>query len=155
MNAPGNLPALVLRDIHQPPPPPWWPPAPGWWLLGGLLLLLAGAWSLLAWRRRRRRMALARLFDAQVAAAATPAAQVAAMSELLRRAALQRDPRAATLQGDAWLGFLDDGNVPPLFAGDAGRVLLEGGFRAEVDPAAIEALRPLARQRFLQWLGAR
>ncbi|HSR64326.1 MAG TPA: DUF4381 family protein, partial [Xanthomonadaceae bacterium] len=99
--------ALVLRDIHQPPAPPWWPPAPGWWLLAALVLVasMVPAWR--AWRRRRRRLAHARLFDAAVAAAATPVARVAAISELLRRAARRIDPAADKLLGDDWLRFLD------------------------------------------------
>ena len=148
-------PALVLRDIHAPPPPPWWPPAPGWWVLGALLLaaLLVLAWF--AWRRRRRRRALQRAFDDAMAAAPDAAARIAAMSELLRRAAIRRDPRAATLQGDAWLHMLDAGAKQPLFAGDDGRLLLEGGFRPEVDEAAVSRLQSRARQRFLEWMGAR
>ena len=148
MIAPADNPALVLRDIHQPPAPPWWPPAPGWWLLAAVLLLVIAGFSWWAWRRRQRRVAIARLFDDNVAAAAGPAARVAAMSELLRRAAQQRDPHAATLVGDAWLRHLD-------LEGDCGALLLEGGYRRVVDADAVEALRPLARQRFLQWMGVR
>lgn len=148
-------PALVLRDIHVPPPPPWWPPAPGWWVLGALLLavLLALAWF--AWRRRRRRRALQRTFDDAIAAAPDAPARVAAMSELLRRAAIHRDPRAATVHGEAWLDMLDAGAKRPLFAGDDGRLLLEGGFRPHVDEAAASRLQSRARQRFLEWMGAR
>ena len=148
MSLPADAPALVLRDIHQPPAPPWWPPAPGWWVLGAVLLLVIAGLGWLAWRRRRRRAAIARLFDDSVAAAAGPAARVAVMSELLRRAARQRDPQSATLAGDDWLRYLD-------LEDDCGRLLLDGGYRAVVDADAVEALRPLARQRFLQWMGAR
>ena len=154
MNAPGTDPGLALRDIHVPPPPSWWPPAPGWWLLATVLLALAAFAAWWAWRRVRRRAALRRTFEEAVAAAGTPAAQVAAMSALLRRAAQTRDPRAATLEGDDWLRYLDGGRGPALFAGDAGRLLLEGGFRTDIDAAATQALRPRARQRFLEWMGA-
>lgn len=147
--------ALLLRDIHQPLAPPWWPPAPGWWLVTALLVVvLAVAWALLA-RRRRRRRAITALFDAALAAAPTPAAQVAAMSELLRRASRRRDPAADRYEGEAWLRFLDADGKRPLFSTDIGRLLLEGGFRRDVDAEAVAALRPLARQRYLAWMTQR
>jgi hypothetical protein len=157
--------ALVLRDIHVPPSPSWWPPAPGWWVLAGVIL---AAIVLIAWWRariRRRNVALVRLFDSHVDAAATPPLQVAAISELLRRAARRRDATADTLQGEAWLLHLDamharkgrrKRNAPARtdFSQGAGRLLLEGGFRRDVDPTDVAALRSLARERFLQWMGA-
>lgn len=148
----GVDPALVLRDIHEVPAPPWWPPAPGWWIVAALLLLglLALAW--LGWRRRRRREAVARLFDTALAEAATPAARIAAMSILLRRAARRRDPSAATLAGEEWLEFLDAGGQAPLADDADARLLLEGGFRREVDPEAVERLVPRVRARFLEWM---
>jgi hypothetical protein len=159
-------PSLVLRDIHQPPAPPWWPPAPGWWLLAALLLLVVvvALWWLR--RRRRRRELIVKMFDDALAAAATPAAEVAAMSELLRRAARRVDPAADRLQGEAWLAFLDResgaiGKSRPArpatneFTEGPGRLLLDGGYRAEVDASEVAALRPLVRARFLQWMAAR
>lgn len=150
---------LPLRDIHQPPAPPWWPPAPGWWwLIAALLVLLAfGAWWWL--RVRRRRAAIVRLFDEHVRAAATPVERVAAMSELLRRAARRRDPAADRLQGEAWLAFLDDDTKPANaarpFSDGAGRVLLDGGFRREIDDDEATALLPLARRRYLELMAVR
>lgn len=149
---------LPLRDIHQPPAPPWWPPAPGWWWLAAvvLVLLASAAWWWL--RVRRRRAAIARLFDERMRAAATPVERVAAMSELLRRAARRRDPAADRLQGDAWLVFLDNAKAtgaPRNFSEGAGRVLLEGGFRREVDAAEADALLPLARGRYLELMAVR
>jgi len=145
---------LPLRDVHLPPAPSWWPPAPGWWLLAAALLIVAAlAWF---WRRRRarRRAAIELVFDQAVAAADTPSAQVAAISELLRRAARRCDPQADRLQGEAWLEFLDRGSRTRDFAEGEGRVLLDGAFRREVEPARVAALRGLARRRFLQWMGA-
>ena len=146
-----NDPTLVLRDIHQPPAPSWWPPAPGWWIVAALVLLAALALAWRGWRRRRRRHALVRLFDATVAEADAPASRVAAMSALLRRAARRRDPRAATLEGQAWLDFLDEGHAP-LFGDDDARWLLEGGYRRDADPDAVERLLPRVRVRFLDWM---
>ncbi|MFC3550844.1 DUF4381 family protein [Lysobacter cavernae] len=147
---------LALRDIHQPPAPSWWPPAPGWWLLAAVVLVVIAVLWFWRARRQRKRRAIAALFDQTLAAADTPAAQVAAMSELLRRAARRRDAQADRLHGDAWLAFLDHDDKPgsPAFAQGAGRLLLDGGFRREVDAAQVEALRVLARARFLQWMGA-
>ena len=160
---------LVLRDIHQTAAPPWWPPAPGWWLLAAALLLAIAGWSWFAARRRRYRRSVAALFDQALHAAPDAAAEVAAMSELLRRAARRRDPTADRLQGEAWLQFLDAAPVaaksrPQKTAGakprptslgfsqGPGRLLLEGGYRREVDPAQVAELRPLASARFLEWM---
>ncbi|AWV08366.1 DUF4381 domain-containing protein [Marilutibacter maris] len=146
--------AIVLRDIHEPAAPSWWPPAPGWWLLVAVVLAIVAA--VLWWRRRRRRRRarIQALFDDALATATSPAAEVAAMSELLRRAARRRDPGADRLQGVAWRAFLDQGETP-LFADEVGELLIEGGYRREVDAGQVAKLRPLARARFLQWMGAR
>jgi hypothetical protein len=143
---------LVLRDIHQPPAPPWWPPAPGWWIVFAamaLLLVAIGSWW---WLRQRRRRAIASLFDAALDAAPTPAAQVAAMSELLRRAARRRDPAADRYHGADWLAFLDKDPKHQRMSGALGRLLLEGPFRREVASADVATLRPLARARYLDWM---
>lgn len=151
----GADPALVLRDIHQPPAPPWWPPAIGWWLVAAALVLAIAAWAWRSWRRRRRRRGFERMFDAAIGAAATPAARIAAASTLLRRAARERDPAAATLHGEAWLAWLDAGSAPPLFADGEGALLLDGGFRRDVEPARADALVARARRRFLEWTAPR
>lgn len=148
-------PILLLRDIHQPVAPPWWPPAPAWWWLAAALLLLAAAISYFVRRRRQRRRAITALFDQAVDAAPTPSAQVAAMSELLRRAARRRDAQADRLQGDAWLTFLDAGSKQPEFSNDVGRLLLDGGYRREVDADHVAALRAIARARFLDWMAVK
>jgi LPXTG-motif cell wall-anchored protein len=146
--------ALVLRDIHQPPAPPWWPPAPGWWLvMAGIALLACGA-AWLAWRRRHRARRIASLFDARLAQAQTPAEEVAAMSELLRRAARRQDPNADKLLGDDWLRFLDTGLQAPVFSTGAGAILRDGGYRRDVSPQDIEAVRVAARTRFLDWMAS-
>ena len=163
---------LVLRDIHQAAAPPWWPPAPGWWLLAALVLLVIALWAWFAARRRKRRRAIAAIFDQMLAAADTPGAQVAAMSELLRRAGRRRNPTADRLQGDAWLEFLDSGagtadlrggrklvakprTVSNDFAQGPGRLLLEGGYRRDVDAGEVKALHAIARARFLDWMAAK
>ncbi len=145
-------PALRLHDVHAGSAPAWWPPAPGWWVafaLVGIVLVL------LAWRRirrRRRDAAILRLFDLAVADAGSPSRQVAAMSELLRRAARRKDAGAATLDGEDWLRFLDAGLPQPVFSAGAGALLRDGGFRTDVAANEVDALRVVARARFLDWM---
>ena len=143
---------LPLRDVHEPVAPAWWPPAPGWWIVFGVVLLVALALAWLRWRRRWRALRAGDLFDRTVAAAQAGPGQVAAMSALLRRAARRRTPDAATLQGEAWLQLLDEGLQTPGFASGAGRLLLEGPFRGRLEPHEVEALRRIARARFVDWM---
>ena len=145
-------PTLVLRDIHPTAAPSLWPPAPGWWLLAALLLVAGTA--LVLWRRRRarRHRRILQLFDDALAANASAPAQIAAMSALLRRAARRRDRHADTLHGEAWLAFLDAGDTRHPFSRGEGRLLLDGGFRRDADPARVASLGRLARGRFLEWM---
>lgn len=144
---------LVLRDVHLPAAPAWWPPAPGWWVLVGLLGLIALFLFLHQWRRRRRQREWARWFDL-AGQEATPAAQVAAMSDLLRRAARRVDPHADRLREEDWLAFLDGGKTAAFSQGD-GRLLLDGGYRPQVDAEAVARLRSVARARFLELMAGR
>ena len=162
-------PALQLRDIHLPPEPSWWPPAPGWWLLAVLtIVLLVVLVRLLQrrWRARKRMAALNAEFDV-AARIVEPSARVAAISQLLRRAARLRHPNAANLQGEAWLRFLDSVSLDEIsldgvrgdafaapFSGEVGRVLLDGPYRANIDSQAVEALIPRARACFLALVAA-
>lgn len=145
-------PTLVLRDVHVPPAPSWWPPAPGWWLLLVALFLLVGVpCAVMAWKRARRRR-WAQLFDGQCTNALAPPAQVSAASELLRRAARRVDPQADRLQGQEWLAFLD-GKQGSDFSQGPGRLLLDGGYRRQVDSRQLEQLREVSRARFVQLMG--
>lgn len=146
---------LVLRDIHLPPAPSWWPPAPGWWWLAAALAILALAGCWLTVRRRNRRVALARLFDDTVAAARTPSEQVARISELLRRAAIRRDPTAGQWQGDAWMQRLDTDALSPSFDANVARTLHEGGYRTDTTQAEADTLRTVARLRFMACMSGR
>ncbi|MEN1929123.1 DUF4381 family protein [Luteimonas sp. MJ250] len=146
---------LLLRDIHLSTAPPWWPPAPGWWMLAAALLLVLAATIAWRWWRARRRRRLQALFDAEVDAAAGPAASVAAISALLRRAARLRDPAADRLQGQAWLAFLDAGRGTTRFDGARGTLLVEGPFRRDADASEVADLRHVARERFVEWMEGR
>lgn len=139
--------SLPLRDVHLPPSPGWWPPAPGWWWVGVAILLVVAAW--LGWRfwRARRRRRWSRWF-LQESACGTPPQRLAAISSLLRRAARRAQPGAERLQGEAWLGFLDGGRGLDFSTGP-GRLLLDGPFRPQLDPAEVDAVAALAHARFL------
>ncbi len=143
---------LPLRDVHEPPAPPWWPPAPGWWAVAAVVAVLLAGWAAWRWRKARRRRLAGRLFDETVAAASTPAAQVAAISALLRRAARRIEPGADALDGEAWLRLLDRGMTGDGFSSGPGALLRDGAFRPAVDAAAVEALHRLARARFVDWM---
>jgi hypothetical protein len=160
-------PELHLRDIHLPPEPSWWPPAPGWWFLAALILGVVVLLARTLWRRRIAQRGLAALlgeFDA-AAALPEPAARVAAISALLRRAARRRDPAAATLRGEDWLRFLDACEAGTkrdeksasvrAFSNGAGRALLDGAYRARLDPEAANALVEPARRCFQLLLESR
>lgn len=104
-----------LRDVHAPADPHWWPPAPGWWLLA-LLAVLAFALLLRylpplvrRWRRRRRLLAALRSIERDHRSGAPGTAVAAAVSQLLRHAALERFPeqRVAGLHGGDWVAFLE------------------------------------------------
>lgn len=145
-----------LRDIHLPAEPGWWPPAPGWWLLA-VLLLAALAWLSLLLRARmvRRRRArqvagLAADAAARLADEASGAELAATLSELLRRAARLVEPRAASLQGEAWLGWLDDGDPAQPFTRGSGRLLLDAPYRPEVARSSVEPLLPLVTERLVR-----
>ncbi|HWS27736.1 MAG TPA: DUF4381 domain-containing protein [Xanthomonadales bacterium] len=151
-------PELQLRDIHLPPEPSWWPPAPGWWLLAMVLCLLAWHLTRLGlrhWRARQRRLALVAEFDSVLTLSGS-AVQLAAISQLLRRAARSSDPAAASLVGSAWLEFLDrsaDSDSAP-FSQGPGKLLLDGPYRMDPDPASVAALIAPARQCFLRLVRA-
>lgn len=143
-------PGPVLRDIHLPAEPSWWPPAPGWWLLAALLCLaLAWAWRLLARKRsaHRLRRALREELETLRREHAEGAAQVAAISLLLRRAAKRYAPEALTLRDDDWLRFLDAGDAERPFTQGPGRLLLDGPYRPRIDVAEADALAAVVRPR--------
>lgn len=144
---------LVLRDVHVPEAPSLWPPAPGWWLVA--LAAAAIVASLWWWRHRRHRrlQSWLKLFD-EAESGANAAARIAAMSELLRRAARRVDAQADHLEGEAWLAFLD-GKKSHDFTEGAGRLLLEGGYRRDVPAAEFAAASALARARFLELMAGR
>lgn len=146
--------SLPLRDVHLPTAPGWWPLAPGWWLVLAAVALVVIAVVARRARRARRRRRWSALFDGGLAAATGPAARLGAASELLRRAARRRAPQAALLQGEDWLRFLD-GQARRDFSEGDGRLLLDGGFRRQVDEAQAARACALARGRFVELMERR
>ncbi|MDQ3039049.1 MAG: DUF4381 domain-containing protein [Pseudomonadota bacterium] len=144
--------SLPLRDVHSGIAPSWWPPAPGWWMVAAVVILIAAGIAWWRWRKSRHQNAILQLFNGALDRAETPSQQVAAMSELLRRAARRHNPAADRLEGDAWLQFLDDDEPGEPFSKGAGALLLEGGFRADVQEREVAVLRTLAQQRYLTWM---
>ncbi|MCP4382959.1 MAG: DUF4381 domain-containing protein [Hyphomicrobiales bacterium] len=82
-----------------------WPETSGWiWL--GLAILALVVWGLMRWRRARRASLYRRQALGELAGAGN---DPAAIATILRRTALAGFSRSdvASLQGDAWLAFLD------------------------------------------------
>lgn len=146
---------IVLRDIHRAEMPSLWPPAPGWWLLALAVLLIA--LTIRWWLKRRRmyRQAVEALFDDAINATRIGPERVAAISALLRRAARRHRVDADTVDGEDWLALLKTDMPADSFEGEAGQLLLEGGFRRDVDAASLNAMQATARQRFLRWMGVK
>lgn len=100
----------VLRDIHMPPDPSWWPLAPGWW---GVIALLLVALTLVIWWTWRRRLPRRRWRHAErelerllARHGEEPSVFAAAVSQLLRRVAREREPDTVSLRGEAWQAAL-------------------------------------------------
>ncbi|MBF0425396.1 MAG: DUF4381 domain-containing protein [Magnetococcales bacterium] len=139
MNA--DDPLAGLRDLHAPPPIPLWPPAPGWWLLPGLLLL--GVVLFIGHKRRQKRkrhdphQAALRELDAiadRFQVDGDTSALATALSALLKRSAMIRHDRqaVASLNGEAWLRFLDATGACTTFSAGVGRVLASAPYRPGV-----------------------
>jgi hypothetical protein len=146
MNPNAVDPLAGLRGYRLPDAVSGWPPAPGWWLLAGLLLLLLGVAVYFGMRRRRRRagarLALAELarLRTDLAADGDQSAYLRAVSQLLRRFALTRFPRAqvAGLTGKDWLRFLDAQGGDGRFCEGPGQVLADALYRPSVELSAAE-----------------
>lgn len=130
-----------LQDIVAPPPVPWWPPAPGWYYVIVLVLIIVLVLAIrgfLHWQRNRyRREALAefRQQERRLHDSAQRVAALAALGELLKRAAVTAYPRGevASLTGAAWHAFLDRTGDTTAFTASAGRQLAAAAY----DPASV------------------
>lgn len=138
-----------LRDIHYPDAPSWWPPGPGWWIvLAVLVALVAGLWFWQRYRKRQRgrKQALQTLqgIYADYQDGGDGALFCRQLSILLRRFALSRYSReeVASLNGEAWLSFLDRPFSDRPFSSGVGRELLSAPYQkdCQVDAEALVAL---------------
>lgn len=140
---------LPLRDVHLPPAPGLWPPAPGWWLVAAVVLLLVAIPVLLRARRLRRERKWQREFDDELQAAGQGPLRLAALVELLRRAARANRAGSELLQGDAWLQVLDPANALAPAQRD---LLLQGAYQPAIDAAQLATLERWARTRHVALL---
>ena len=159
---PPGVPSAALERLHESPlpdPVSWMPQTIGWYMVLGLILLAAGrlAYWLLRrrWRNRYRRSALAELdcIEHDLQRQDRRAESLAAIPDLLKRAALSAYPRAevASLGGDAWLSFLDRSMASTGFANGDGRLLCElayapGSRLSQVPDESIRGVLRLARR---------
>jgi hypothetical protein len=143
---------LPLRDVHLPPAPSLWPPAPGWWAIAAAVLLLVAIPVLLRARRLRRERAWQRRFDAELQAAGEGPLRLAALVELLRRAARANRAGSELLQGEAWLQVLDPTNALAPALRD---LLLQGAYQPAIDAAQLATLEGWARTRHVALLRER
>jgi cbb3-type cytochrome oxidase subunit 3 len=148
--------SLPLKDIHLPPDVSVWPLASGWWILIGLILfcIASGFWI---YRRLKRRAGLRAANKLLLAIAndsqQTDQQKLTALSALLRRVALSTAPRdqVASLNGPAWLAYLDKGFKDAPFSQGIGCCLADAHYRAtpaEVDlPALIKLCQRWLKQQ--------
>ncbi len=125
----STAPALKLpHDIILPPAVSWWPPAYGWWILFSVLLVLMIA-IVLHYGRRYQRRAPLRLALQQLHQLGTQSDDrlfLSACAHWLKQHAMQLHGReqTASLNGEAWLHFLDQTGATKQFSEGEGRVLL-------------------------------
>lgn len=139
-----------LRDVVVPPAPAWLPPAVGWLLVATALALaaaIAAARAFARWRADAYRREALRELSALDPGPATPAA-AAAVSAILKRAALAAYPRAAVaeLAGPDWAAFLDRTGRADAFTKGAGRALWPLAYGAAAPGADMGAIVAAARR---------
>lgn len=130
-----------LRDIHLPGAIGPWPPALGWWLLALLALALI-AWGLFSalkyWQANRYRaiaqQELKTIYNHYQQCADTRLFLVQ-LQLLLKRVALHAYPRekVASLNGIAWVTFLDKSSGSREFRMGAGQALIDSNYTREVN----------------------
>ena len=135
--AQANLPKALekLRDIYMPAEPSWWPLAPGWWVVIALLVLIGIYLGFKYYQRKQyqrwQQRVLGEIDKALAEHADNRSLQLASISEVLRRVALQRYPndKVATLQGNKWLEFLDNTGGDGAFAKKDAEQLTDAVYR--------------------------
>jgi hypothetical protein len=155
-------PLSELADIHVPDAVSFWPPAPGWWVLAAIVLGLLAYAAFLQFRRwqqgQRLKAALHELQRLQQQWQLTPDAERAnklaqvlhTCNSVLKRVALVHYPAAqvASLNGQAWLNFLDHSGNTQQFSSGAAQLLADGAYRrnANADANTVNNLLQLCQQ---------
>jgi len=128
-------PLTELRDIHLPKPISFWPLAPGWYIVLAIIVLMIVIGIIIIYKRQqKRKIPKAILHQLQQLKQQTDnAAVIAALSSLLKRAALSFYPRekVAKLQGKEWLLFLDKTSNTNAFTQGVGRVFMIGPYQTQ------------------------
>lgn len=125
---------LPIRDIHLPEAIGWWPPALGWWLLLVLIPLLVWL-AVWLYQRITRKTAIkkAKKLMAEIKQDKTSDdfTKLCRLSALLRRVAISQAPRAevASLTGQAWLEYLDQGMKGQPFTRGIGQQLVNAPYQ--------------------------
>ena len=158
-NLTDTMDSLPLKDIHLPVAIGWWPPAPGWWFALVFLVLLL-ALLVYSYKRLTRKTAVKsakKILKTIRQQSENNSKTLTDLSALLRRVAISTDARneVASLQGQAWLSYLDRSLPGQPFTQGVGRCLADAHFRpAMSDDIDFEALFTLC-ERWLKQRGKR
>ena len=136
---------LDLRDIHLPEVIDWWPPAIGWWILAILIPLCCWFFVWLYKRITRKtavKTAKKLLRNIKQDNTLDDKQKLIALSALLRRVAISISPRdeIASLNGHAWLQYLDKTIKGTPFTSGAGSILANGHYQQSTSDYDINAL---------------
>ena len=131
---------LSLRDIQPPPAPPWWQIAPIWWLL--LVVTVLAILLAMIWHKRRQEHRLIKLAHheleniiGQYDNNLEKRALLMALAGWLKRVAIVAYPqqRLESLNGNAWLAFLDQCLGGDRFRHGPGQIFGGDIYREQID----------------------
>ena len=128
-----NMEPLPLKDIHLPEAIGWWPPASGWWLSLVFLIFLF-ILIVYLYKRLTRKSAVKsaqKLLQHIRQQPIDSRKTLTELSSLLRRTAISTGNRnqIASLNGQAWLEYLDRSMPDAPFSQGVGRCLADAHYR--------------------------
>jgi len=128
-----NMDPLPLKDIHLPATIGWWPPAPGWWLsvVLSIFLFIFIAYLYKRLTRKNAIKSAQKLLQHIKRQPIDSRQTLTELSALLRRAAISTGNRneIASLNGQAWLEYLDRTMPDAPFSQGVGRCLADAHYR--------------------------